>query len=171
MGTVASNFAGCMGKFLCASLTENLKAFCRVVVQVWPLIGALCASCFLTFLVYPGLVSEVQNCTLGSWTPILLITISHVSSFAAKWFTLLPSCWSPKQLLVISVASHMILFPLIVMCVSPSPSHPVLGEGAVWWAALFVLILGVFNGYFSCLAFISTSTHVAEERDRELAGE
>ena len=59
---------------------------------------AIFANYFVTLLVFPGLVSEVQYCRIGDWTPIILIAVFHVSDFVAKWLALLPcaSRW-PRQ--------------------------------------------------------------------------
>ena len=149
--------------------TGHLKVFWSVVIQIWPLICAIFIDYFVTLLLFPGLLSLVQNCTLGSWTPVLLIAIFNAFDFFFKWFTLLPIRWSPKQLLVASI-SRIVFVPLIVMCVSPSPSDPVFGASVVIWASFFSLALGSTNGYFGSLPLIVLSGHVKEKRDRELAG-
>ncbi len=147
----------------------HLEAFRRVFRQIWPLIVAIFSTYFVTLLLFPGLLSEVQSCHLGSWAPILIIAIFSTTDFIAKWFALLPLRWSPRQLLAAS-ASRIVLIPLVLLCVSPSPSHPVLGGYAIVWAGLFTLVLGLSNGYFGSLPLIVVSAHVKDKKDRELAG-
>lgn len=140
-----------------------------MVSQIWPLIGAVFAGYFVTLLLFPGLVAEVQNCTLGSWTPILLIAIFNYTDFIAKYLALIPIRWSPKMLLVGS-AVRIVLIPLIVMCVTPSPSSPVFGDTVIYLAGAFVLVLGLSNGYFGSLPLITAPKHVKDDRNKELAG-
>ena len=148
---------------------ESLKVFWNVVVQIWPLIGANFFTYYFTLLVFPGLISDVLDCSLDTWTPVLLIAIFSFGDFATRWLALLPIRWSPRQLLVASLC-RIPLVPLIIMCVSPSPLHPLLGENAVVWAALFTLLLGLSNGYLGSLPLIVVSAHVKDDRDKELAG-
>lgn len=143
--------------------------YLSVVKQIWPLISAIFVAFFVTLLLFPGLLSEVQNCTLGSWTPILIIAVFNFIDFFAKWLALIPIRWPPKVLLAIS-ALRLVLVPLIIMCVAPSPSSPVFGENVVVWAALFTFVLALTNGYFGSLPMINVSAHVKNNKDRELAG-
>lgn len=148
---------------------ERLRAVKRVVVQIWPLIGSIFTTYFVTLLVFPGLLSEVQNCFLGSWTPVIIIAIFNCIDLVVKWLALINLQWRPKQLLV-AAAGRVILIPLILLCVAPSPTHPILGANVVVWAGLFTLVLGGTNGYLGSLSMISISAHIKDNKDRELAG-
>ena len=66
---------------------------------------------------------------------------------------------------------RVIFIPLVLLCVSPSPTHPVLGSNVVVWAVLFTLFLGFSNGYFGSLPLIHLSAHVKQDENKELAGE
>lgn len=138
-------------------------------VQIWPLIAAIFISFFATLLVFPGLLSLVQDCTLGSWTPIILIGIFSTLNFIGKYAALLPAKWTPKLLLLAS-CGRVLLVPLAVLCVSPSPSNPVMGDKVVVWAGIISLALGLSKGYFGSLSLIIMSAYVKDERHRELAG-
>lgn len=140
-----------------------------VIVQIWLLIGAIFINYFVTLLLFPGLLLKVQNCMLGSWTPVFLVAIFNYVDFVAKWLALLPVMWSPKQLLVGS-SCRILLIPLVILCVSPSPSHPILGSNVVLWAGLFTFLLALSNGYFGSLPLIIVSAHVKVKNNRELAG-
>ena len=125
---------------------------------------------FVTLLLFPGLIVEVRNEALGSWTPVLLIIVFNFTDFAAKWFALVYKRWSPKQLLVATIC-RIVIIPLILLCVVPSPAHPVFGKNVVIWAGILTLVLGLTNGYYSSISFINLSSHVKKEGDKELAGE
>ena len=150
-------------------LRDHFKPFTRVVSQIWPLIGAIFTAYFVTLLLFPGLLSEVQDCHLGSWAPIFIIAIFSITDFIAKWLALLPIEWSPRQLLIASLC-RLILIPLVLLCVAPSPTHPVLRSSSLAWAAIFTFFLGASNGYLGSLPLIVVSGHVKEKKDRELAG-
>ena len=55
-----------------------------VVVEIWQLLVAVFVSFFLTLLLFPGLVSLVQYCPTGDWTPILLVAVFNVPELIAK---------------------------------------------------------------------------------------
>lgn len=55
-----------------------------VVRQIWPLIVAVFANDFVTLLLFPGLISEVQYCTIGDWMPVVLITLFNTMDLVAK---------------------------------------------------------------------------------------
>jgi len=125
---------------------------------------------YITLLLFPGILVLVQNCTLGSWSPVLIVAAFSLTDFIAKWATLVHVSWHPKSLLACSV-SRVVLVPLVILCVSPSPSHPFLSHNTVVWALLFTVLLGLTNGYFGSLPLINLSPEVKREGDRELAGQ
>ena len=65
---------------------------------------------------------------------------------------------------------RLLLIPIAIMCVSPSPCDPVLAAGVMGWGVLLNVALGLSNGYFGSLPMINVSKEVKEEKDRELAG-
>ena len=66
---------------------------------------------------------------------------------------------------------RVVLIPLVLLCVSPSPSHPVFGNSVLVWAAMFSFFLGLSNGYAGSLPMINVADEVSSERDKELAGQ
>lgn len=140
-----------------------------VVVQIWALMAAIFIAYFVTLLLFPGIIAMIQDCSLGTWTPVLLVAVFNFTDLVAKWFTLLRVRWKPKQLLLASIC-RMVLIPLILICVSPSPSNPLLGSTVLVWAIIFTLLLAFTNGYFGSLPIIVTSAYVKDDRDKELAG-
>ena len=76
-----------------------------------------------------------------------------------------------SSVLMIASLSRFILVPLLLLCIVPSPSSPVIGSGAVVAVAvMFNFLLGLTNGYFGSLPMISVTKEVKKNRDRELAG-
>ena len=140
--------------------------------QIWKLMIAIYVNYFVTLLLFPGLVSEVQYCRIGDWMPIILIAVFNVTDFVAKWLALLPCSlkWPSLGLMMASI-SRFVLVPLLLICIVPSPSSPVIGGGAVVGVAVvFNFLLGLSNGFFGSLPMINVSREVRKDKDRELAG-
>lgn len=76
----------------------------RVIAQIWQLLVAVSFTFFITLLVFPGLVSLVQHCSIGDWTPILLVTVFNVPDLLAK-VMLMYSVSRPSHPSLISVYS------------------------------------------------------------------
>ena len=47
----------------------------RLIRKIWKLALSVFLTFLVTLLVFPGLISDVQYCTLGDWPPIILITL------------------------------------------------------------------------------------------------
>ena len=151
---------------------RGLKIRWVVVKQIWSLMIAIFANYFVTLLVFPGLVSEVQFCEIGDWMPVILIAVFNATDFVSKWLALLPCAlkWPSLGLMAASI-SRVILVPVILLCIVPSPSSPVVGGVAVVGVAVvFNFLLGITNGFFGSLPMINVSKEVDKDRDRELAG-
>ena len=58
------------------------------MTEIWQLLVAVSGTYFITLLVFPGLVSQVQYCSIGDWTPILLVTVFNVPDLIAKVATI-----------------------------------------------------------------------------------
>jgi hypothetical protein len=154
------------------TFVAGLRTRWTVVKQIWKLMVAIFANYFVTLLVFPGLVSEVQYCPIGDWMPIILIAVFNATDFVAKWLALLPCAlkWSSFWLMVASI-SRFVIVPVILLCIVPSPSSPVIGGVAVIVVAvMFNFVLGVTNGFLGSLPMINVSKEVRKDKDRELAG-
>ena len=154
------------------TLVAGLKTRWTVVKQIWKLMVAIFANYFVTLLVFPGLVSEVQYCAIGDWMPLILIAVFNATDFVAKWLALLPCSlrWSSFWLMVASVI-RVVIVPVILLCIIPSPSSPVIGGVAVVVVAvMFNFVLGLTNGFLGSLPMINVSKEVRKDKDRELAG-
>jgi solute carrier family 29 (equilibrative nucleoside transporter) protein 4 len=67
-----------------AKIKAGLLLRWGVVVEIWQLLVAVFVAFFLTLLLFPGLVSLVQYCPTGDWTPILLVAVFNVPELIAK---------------------------------------------------------------------------------------
>ncbi len=154
------------------TLVAGLRIRWTVVQQIWKLMVAIFANYFVTLLVFPGLVSEVQYCPIGDWMPIILIAVFNATDFVAKWLALLPCSlkWSSFWLMVASI-TRVVIVPVILLCIVPSPSSPVIGGVAVIiTAVMFNFVLGLTNGFLGSLPMINVSKEIRKDKDRELAG-
>ena len=85
-----------------------------------------------------------------------------------QYVALLFTHWNHTLLLIISVGRYL-LIPLLVLCVSPSPSQPLLPFPFIW-AIVLILIVGFTNGYFGTLSMVLAPKMVKNEH-REIVGE
>ncbi|XP_074064420.1 equilibrative nucleoside transporter 4 [Macrotis lagotis] len=139
----------------------------RYVVSrvIWAYMLSIAMSYFITLCLFPGLESEIRNCTLGEWLPILVMAIFNLSDFVGKILAALPYDWRGTHLLIYSCL-RVVFIPLFILCVYPSGkptfSHPA-------WPCIFSLLMGISNGYFGSVPMILAAGKVSPEH-RELAG-
>ena len=77
----------CLASGICSlilSAVAGLHVRLRVMAEIWQLLVAGFFTYFITLLVFPGLVSLIQHCSIGDWTPILLVTVFNVPDLLAK---------------------------------------------------------------------------------------
>ncbi|MEE6497769.1 hypothetical protein FKM82_002840 [Ascaphus truei] len=132
---------------------------------IWAYMLSIAVTYFITLCLFPGLESEIRNCTLGEWLPILIMAIFNLSDFVGKILAALPYDWRGSHLLICS-SVRVIFIPLFIMCVYPNEkptfSHPA-------WPCIFSLLMGISNGYFGSVPMILAAGQVNPEQ-RELAG-
>ncbi|XP_030067719.1 equilibrative nucleoside transporter 4 isoform X2 [Microcaecilia unicolor] len=132
---------------------------------IWAYMLSIAMTYFITLCLFPGLESEIRNCTLGEWLPILIMAIFNLSDFVGKILAALPYDWRGTHLLACSCL-RVVFIPLFIMCVYPSGkpafSHPA-------WPCIFSLLMGITNGYFGSVPMILAAGKVSPEQ-RELAG-
>ncbi|NXN22127.1 S29A4 protein, partial [Nycticryphes semicollaris] len=139
----------------------------RYVVSrlIWAYMLSIAMTYFITLCLFPGLESEIHNCTLGEWLPILIMAIFNLSDFVGKILAALPYDWRGTHLLVYSCL-RVVFIPLFIMCVYPN-GKPTFGHPA--WPCIFSLLMGITNGYFGSVPMILAAGKVSPEQ-RELAG-
>ncbi|XP_010133502.1 PREDICTED: equilibrative nucleoside transporter 4 [Buceros rhinoceros silvestris] len=139
----------------------------RYVVSrlIWAYMLSIAMTYFITLCLFPGLESEIHNCMLGEWLPILIMAIFNLSDFVGKILAALPYDWRGTHLLVYSCL-RVVFIPLFIMCVYPN-GRPTFGHPA--WPCIFSLLMGITNGYFGSVPMILAAGKVSPEQ-RELAG-
>ncbi|XP_009862968.1 PREDICTED: equilibrative nucleoside transporter 4 [Apaloderma vittatum] len=139
----------------------------RYVVSrlIWAYMLSIAMTYFITLCLFPGLESEIHNCTLGEWLPILIMAIFNLSDFVGKILAALPYDWRGTHLLIYSCL-RVVFIPLFIMCVYPN-GKPTFGHPA--WPCIFSLLMGITNGYFGSVPMILAAGKVSPEQ-RELAG-
>jgi len=114
-------------------------------------------------------MSEIQDESLGDWTPVLLITLFNFTDFVAKWLALLKTKISSLKLLLGGLF-RLVFIPLAILCVSPSPCNSILQPGVIAWSVMLAIGLGLSNGYYGSVPMINVGKEVKNEKNRELAG-
>jgi solute carrier family 29 (equilibrative nucleoside transporter) protein 4 len=157
-------------KFKALTDLQNIKKIVHVrwslMKIIWLYIVAIFLNYLLTLLLFPGITTLVQDCSLHGWTPIILVIVFNVTDFVGKCFALIPIKWKGYQLIIASLLRFAFV-PLLMVTVSPSPTHPLVRS--VWFALLVVLGIGLTNGYFGSLPMITAPSQTPEQT-REVAG-
>ncbi|XP_051877459.1 equilibrative nucleoside transporter 4 isoform X5 [Pristis pectinata] len=155
-----------------SKLRRNWPSFRDIILHryivagvIWPYMLSIALTYFITLCLFPGLESEIRNCTLGEWLPILIMAIFNLSDFVGKILAALPYDWKGLHLLACS-CTRVIFIPLFLLCVLPS-DRPVFSHPA--WPCVFSLLMGISNGYFGSVPMILAAGKVSPEQ-RELAG-
>ena len=87
-----------------------------------------------------------------------------------QFLCLLPHPFGSKSLIFISIL-RFILVPLLVLCVTPSPTHPIFSPPFnLVVSTITVTVIGATNGYFGTLGMQQGPTMVPSV-EKELAGE
>jgi len=122
---------------------------CGVLRHIWACAVAVAGIYVVTLAIFPGAVTEdVHSEALGSWYPILLITLFNVGDVLGKATPgqsfLLPV--PADKALLLCVAARLLFIPLFAMCTAWHASPLVVST--------FTLMLGVSNGYCTAAAFM-----------------
>lgn len=149
--------------------TGSIRVRLLVVSQIWRLMITIFTTYLITLLIFPGLISEIRYDIIGDWTPVILVALFNFTDFIAKWAALLKIRWNSTKLMLAGFL-RLLLIPVVILCVSPSPCSPVLAQGVIGWGVVLAVVLGFSNGYFGSLPMINVSMEVKDEKNREMAG-
>eukprot|EP00058_Branchiostoma_floridae_P004682 XP_002590170.1 hypothetical protein BRAFLDRAFT_90905 [Branchiostoma floridae] len=137
----------------------------QVAKQIWTYMLAIGSAYFITLCLFPGIESEVTNCTLGDWMPIVLMAIFNLFDFIGKILAAAPVEWEGGWLALAS-SIRILLVPLMMMCAAPRDSPILQGPG---WSMFISLLLGLTNGYFGSVPMILAPREVEDEQ-KEITG-
>ncbi|XP_071492507.1 LOW QUALITY PROTEIN: equilibrative nucleoside transporter 4-like [Diadema antillarum] len=147
------------------SIAGGFRDRWRLSRDIWPYMLSIGVTYYITLCLFPGIESEVANCKLHEWMPIILMAIFNFTDLCGKLIAAVPYDWPPGRLVLASCA-RFIIVPLVVICVAPR-AHPALAHP--FWPVLFSALLGISNGYFGSVPMILAPGKVPEEH-KELAG-
>ncbi|CAH0546407.1 unnamed protein product [Brassicogethes aeneus] len=148
-----------------ASIKRGLHARWEVTKSIYPYMISICVAYFTTLSVYPGIISEVVSCSLGSWMPIYMMEIFNGADLIGKILAKNNKSWTQRRLITWSFG-RLFLIPLMVLCILPK-GRPFFHTEVTPF--ILSLILGLSNGILGSVPMIQAATKV-EDRYRELTG-
>lgn len=145
------------------NLAKGLEERLKIAYIIYPHMISICLNYLLSISLFPGIESEVENCRLKSWTPIILFTIFNLGDLAGKYVAKHLFSMNGQKLMFFS-SIRFLLLPLFILCIVPN-DEPILSN----FFFIFVLttLLAISNGIFGSLPMILSSKFVA---NKELAG-
>ncbi|KAG0720933.1 Equilibrative nucleoside transporter 4 [Chionoecetes opilio] len=66
--------------------------------SVWQYMLAIALAYFVTLCLYPGIVTEVVSCRMGSWMPVVMMAVFNLFDFIGKVLASVPYDWTRRQL-------------------------------------------------------------------------
>ncbi|KAK5643005.1 hypothetical protein RI129_009172 [Pyrocoelia pectoralis] len=146
-------------------IRRGLQSRWEITKAIYPYMISICLAYFTTLCMYPGVVSEITSCSLGSWMQVLMITMFNGADLFGKMISSSSSYWTGWRL-VRFCTMRLILIPLILLCAIP-PRSPVFSEE--FFPFFFILLLGLTNGVFGSVPIIQAPSKV-QDYHRELTG-
>ena len=142
---------------------EGLEERLKVVRVIYPLMISICLTYLLTLSLFPGVESVIENCSLRSWTPVILFLVFNLTDVTGKYLTkFLFSIGNHR--IVFYTSLRFLLLPCFILCLVPN-EEPVFTNFA--FILLFTVALGLTNGIFGSLPMIVAPNYVA---NKELTG-
>ncbi|KAB0795972.1 hypothetical protein PPYR_10033 [Photinus pyralis] len=148
-----------------SGIRRGIQSRWEITKAIYPYMISICLAYFTTLCMYPGVVSEITSCNLGSWMPVLMMSMFNGADLFGKMISSSSSYWTGWRLVRFCVI-RLFLIPLILMCAMPRAS-PLLSEEI--FPFFFVLVLGLTNGVFGSVPIIQAPSKV-EDYHRELTG-
>ncbi|GAX81283.1 hypothetical protein CEUSTIGMA_g8715.t1 [Chlamydomonas eustigma] len=128
-----------------------------VARHCWRCLLAVFVTYVTTLSIFPGVLGEdVHSVELGSWYPLLLITLFNVSDVVGKILPIRQDMWLQRQhlLLAAAAARTIVLLPLMVVSA--------VQEAPVYIMALQTTLLGITNGYLTALTMTLAPSYAAQ---------
>ncbi|GLV40804.1 Equilibrative nucleoside transporter 3 [Carabus blaptoides fortunei] len=146
-------------------IKKGLQARKEVAAAIHPYMATIGFAYFVTLCLYPGIVSEITSCRLGSWMPVLLMAVFNGADLIGKILAAASWHWRADRLLRCSIA-RFVFIPLVLLCTAPRV-HPFFSSEK--FPLLFCLLLGLSNGVLGSVPMIQAPSRVPENH-RELTG-
>lgn len=142
---------------------EGLQERLKVVHVIYPLMISICLNYLLTLSLFPGIESEIENCSLRTWTPVILFLVFNLSDVAGKYLAKHLFSVSNQRILLYS-SLRFLLLPCFILCLVPN-EEPFFSNFT--FILIFTIVLGASNGIFGSLPMIVAPNFVA---NKELTG-
>ncbi|XP_019850354.1 PREDICTED: equilibrative nucleoside transporter 4-like [Amphimedon queenslandica] len=141
----------------------------RILKKIWQPFISVFLIFFVTLLVFPSITSNVQYCKIGDWPIVINIALFNFSDTISRIFCLLPYRFKPKSLLIISIL-RLLLVPLLILCVTPSPTNPIFSPPFNMVVSFITItVIGATNGYFGTLG-MQYAPNIVSNNEKELTG-
>ena len=96
--------------------TGGVVARWRVGRSVWQYMLAIALAYFVTLCLYPGIVTEVVSCRMGSWMPVVMMATFNLFDFIGK------VGWIGVIIVIVIVIVIIIITIIIIITVIFSPA-------------------------------------------------
>ncbi|XP_012946931.1 equilibrative nucleoside transporter 4 [Aplysia californica] len=145
---------------------ERLRARWEVTKVIYPFMVAYTLNFGLTMTLFPGIVSEIINCPLGTWLPVILMTLFNFCDLTGMLCSSSFARAAAVRCYLIGPTLRLAFIPLVILCILPH-GHPVLGH--VTWSIVLTGLMGVTHGMLGVVP-ISEPPKYVEDHHRELCG-
>eukprot|EP00891_Asterochloris_glomerata_P003381 jgi/Astpho2/3381/Aster-x1144 len=136
----------------------------RVARTIWQPLTSVFVLYACTLSLFPGVLAEdLKSSLLGSWYPVLLIFLFNVADWTGKMLPARPELVLQSQSAILQACFLRLLFvPAFALAGSHSASPAVV--------SVLTLLLGLSNGYLTCVAMMGPSFMKLEPQEAQVAG-
>ncbi|KAK7492280.1 hypothetical protein BaRGS_00016377 [Batillaria attramentaria] len=156
-------------------LLTQRQYFASIISKVWPYCTTVCLVFFVTLACYPGLASIIKSVNYeagDAWTDkyfsaVVCFLLFNVGDWVGRSVTSwvhVPRNGQGKLMMVLAVL-RVAFLPLLMLCNAKPHDRqlPVILNSDIF-PIVFILLLGLTNGYLSTLAMVYGPTHVRLEQ-------
>ena len=69
---------------MCLLFTDAVSLRVDIIQKTWQLLLTVFLVFVMTLMVFPGLTSEVQNCAVKTWSPVILVFVFNLFDFIGR---------------------------------------------------------------------------------------
>ncbi|XP_015786955.1 equilibrative nucleoside transporter 4 [Tetranychus urticae] len=146
-------------------LITGIQVRFKISQLIWPYMVSICMAYLVTLSLFPGIESEIINCSLETWMPVILMATFNLTDFIGKIVASFAYYLKPIHLIIIS-SIRFLLIPCLALCAAPR-SAPFFRS--IIWPLFFSSLLGFTNGIVGSLPMILAPSKVSYKL-KELTG-
>ncbi|RWS25941.1 equilibrative nucleoside transporter 4-like protein [Leptotrombidium deliense] len=151
--------------YWCERIRNGFLVRWEVSKTIWPFMLSISSAYFVTLSLFPGIESEIINCNLRSWMPVVLMATFNFTDCIGKIVASFYYNLSAYQMMCFSCI-RVFLIPLLLLCAAPRITPVFESE---LWSITFTTILGVTNGVVGSLPMILAPCYVTDDM-KEITG-